>query len=67
MLTSIVQIEVFLSEKEACKCKWASTENWKGGVGNNIEADLLQENVNRDLKKLSKGWEQTKLIKLLKE
>jgi hypothetical protein len=65
MLTSIVQIEVFLSEKEACKCKWASTANWKGGVGNNIEADLLQENVNRDFKKAIKGMGANKTDKAI--
>ena len=55
MLVSIVQVEVILSEAEAHRCKWASTVNWKGGKGNNIEADLLQENINRDLKKYIKG------------
>ena len=65
MLTSIVQNEVFLSEAEAHQCKWVSTANWKGGVGNNLEMDLLQENINRDLKKAIKGMGANKTNKAI--
>ena len=65
MLVSIVQIEVFLSESEAHRCKSASTVNWKGGSGNNIEADLLQENINRDLKNYIKGMGANKTNKAI--
>ena len=51
MLISIVQNEVFLTDAEAHNCAWASTANWTGGPGRNIEIDLLQENRNKDLKK----------------
>lgn len=34
---------------------WASTANWKGGAGKNIEIDLLQENRNKDVKKSIKA------------
>lgn len=51
MLISVIQNDVFLSEAEAHHCMWASTANWKGGVGKNIEIDLLQENRNKDIKK----------------
>lgn len=54
MLISIVQNEILLSQAEAHKNKWASTANWKGGPGKNIEIDLLQENRNRDIKSLIK-------------
>ena len=51
MLISVIQNDVFLSEAEAHHCMWASTANWNGGVGKNIEIDLLQENRNKDIKK----------------
>ena len=51
MLINVVQNEVFLTDAEAHNCVWASTANWTGGPGRNIEIDLLQENCNRDLKK----------------
>ena len=51
MLVSVVQNEVFLTDAEAHNCAWASTANWTGGPGRNIEIDLLQENRNKDLKK----------------
>ncbi len=65
MLISIVQVEVFLSEAEAHRSKWASTANWKGRNGNNIEVDLLQQNVNRDLKKSIKGMGANKTVKAI--
>ena len=52
MLVSILQSEVLLSQAEAFQCKWAATVNWKGGAGHNIEIDLFQENMNRDMKQL---------------
>lgn len=55
MLINIVQNNVFLSEAESHCCKWASTANWKGGPGKNMEMDLLQENSNREVKKYIKG------------
>ena len=55
MLISVVQNEVLLSESEAHQCKWASIANWKGGSQKNMEIDLLQENRNKDIKKLIKG------------
>ena len=54
MLISIVQNDVFLSKAEAHQCIWASTVNWKGGAGHNIEIDLLQENRNKSHKKTIK-------------
>lgn len=51
MLISIVQNEVFVLEAEAYQCIWASTANWRGGPGKNVEIDILQENRNRDIKK----------------
>ena len=54
-LINVVQNEVFLSEAEAHRCMWASTANWKGGPGKNIEIDLLQENRNKDVKKSIKA------------
>ena len=55
MLISILQDEVFLTKRQAHQTRWASIANWKGGARNNIEIDLLQENVNRELKKSIKG------------
>ena len=52
MFVSILQSEVLLSEAEADHCKWAATVNWKGGAGHNIEIDLFQENMNREMKQL---------------
>ena len=54
MFINIMQNEVLLSDAEAYQCTWAATANWSGGKGKNIEIDLLQENRNRDLKKLIK-------------
>ncbi|KAJ7373246.1 hypothetical protein OS493_012835 [Desmophyllum pertusum] len=51
----VVQNNVFLSEAEAHQCIWASTVNWKGGAGKNIEIDLLQENRNKSIKKAIKS------------
>ena len=51
MLISIVQSEVFLLEAEAYQCILASTANWRGGPGKNVEIDILQENRNCDIKK----------------
>lgn len=65
MLISIVQNEVFLSESEAHQCKWASTANWKGGSHKNVEIDLLQENRNKDIKKLIKGMGANKTDKAI--
>ena len=56
MLICVIQNDVILSEAEARRCKWASTANWKGGVGKNIEIDLLQENRNKDMKRPLKQW-----------
>ena len=51
MLISIVQNDIFLLEAQAHQCIWASTVNWRGGPGKNVEIDFLQENRNRDIKK----------------
>ena len=55
MLINVVQNEAFLSEAEANQCMWASTANWNGGPGKNIEIDLLQENRNKDVKNAIKA------------
>ena len=55
MLISILQDEVFLAKRQAHQTRWASNVNFKGGAKNNIEIDLLQENLNRELKKSIKG------------
>ncbi len=51
MLISILQDEVFLTKRQAHQTRWASISNWKGGALKNIEIDILQENLNRELKK----------------
>ena len=55
MFISIIQNEVLLSEGEAYQSTWAATANWTEGKGKNLEIDLMQENRNRDLKKLIKS------------
>ena len=55
MLINVVQNKVFLSEAECHHCMWASTANWKGGSGKNIEIDLLQESRNKAHKKAIKS------------
>ena len=55
MLISILQDEVFLTKRQAHQTRWASNVNFKGGAKKNIEIDLLQENLNRELKKSIKG------------
>ena len=55
MLISVIQNEVFLNVAEAHQCTWAATSNSKGGKKKNIEIDLLQENINADLKKMIKN------------
>lgn len=54
MLISVIQNDVFLNDAEAHECTWAATGNSKGGEKKNIEIDLLQENINTDLKKNDK-------------
>ena len=54
-LISILQDEVVLTKRQAHQTRWASIANWKGRARNNIEIDLLQENINRELKKSIKG------------
>jgi hypothetical protein len=56
---------VFLSPAQSHQCIWASTANWKGGAGKNIEIDLLQENRNRDLKKMISGMGANKTDKAI--
>ncbi len=65
MLINILQCEVLLSKAEAHRCKWAATVNWKGGVGNNIEIDLFQENRNSEMKKLVKSMGANKTEKAI--
>lgn len=65
ILISVVQNLVFLSPAQSHQCIWASTANWKGGAGKNIEIDLLQENRNRDLKKMIKGMGANKTDKAI--
>lgn len=55
MLISILQDEVFLTKRQAHQTRWASTVNWEGGAKGSIEIDLLEENLNRELKKSIKG------------
>ena len=63
MLISILQDKVFLTKRQAHQTRWASIVNWKGGATNNIEIDLLQENLNRELKKNIKGMGANKTSK----
>ena len=65
MLINVVQNTSFLSPAQAHQCIWASTANWKGGAGKNVEIDLLQENRNRDLKKMIKGMGANKTDKAI--
>ena len=65
MLISILQNEVFLAEAQAHQTRWASTANFKGGQ-NNLEIDLLQENINCELKKGIKGMGANKMSKAIK-
>lgn len=65
MLINVVQNEVFLTDAEAHNCVWASTANWTGGPGRNIEIDLLQENRNKDLKKQIKAMGANKTDKAI--
>ena len=63
MLISILQDEVFLTKRQAHQTRWASIVNWKGGATKNIEINLLQENLNRELKKNIKGMGANKTSK----
>ena len=65
MLINVVKNTLFLSPAQAHRCIWASTANWKGGAGKNVEIDLLQENRNRDLKKMIKGMGANKTDKAI--
>ena len=56
---------VFLIDAEAHNCVWASTANWTGGPGRNVEIDLLQENRNKDLKKQIKAMAANKTNKAI--
>ena len=50
MMVNVAQNEILLSERETERAIWSQTVNWKGGLGKNIEADLMQENRNNDHK-----------------
>ncbi len=65
MLINILQCEVLLSKAEAHRCKWGATVNWKGGIGNNIEIDLFQEDRNSEMKKLVKSMGVNKIEKAI--
>ena len=65
MFMSIIQNEVLLSEGEAYQCTWAATANWTGGKRKNLDIELMQENSNRDLKKLIKSMGANKTDKLI--
>ena len=41
----------FFFWRQKSECIWASTANWRGGPGKNVEIDILQENRNCDIKK----------------
>ena len=64
MFISILQNEVFLTEAQAHQTRWASTANLRGGL-NNLEIDLLQENLNREVKKGIKGMGANKTPKAI--
>ena len=50
MMVNIAQNDVLFLEQESHRAIWGQTvltvsnQNWKGGKGNNIEADLTQKN-----------------------
>ncbi|CAB3990787.1 Hypothetical predicted protein [Paramuricea clavata] len=50
-LATIRKDKAFLTKRQAHQARWASLVNSRGGSGNNIEIDLMQENLNRELKK----------------
>ena len=55
MFISILQDTVFLTEAQAHQTRWASLATLKGGLDHNMEIDLLQEVMNRELKRGIKG------------
>jgi hypothetical protein len=55
MFISILQNTVFLTEAQAHQTRWASLATLRGGLDHNMEIDLLQEVMNRELKKGIKG------------
>jgi hypothetical protein len=65
MLISILQDKVFLTKRQAHQTRWASLVNSRGGSGNNIEIDLMQENLNRELKKGISGMGANKTPKAI--
>ena len=64
MFISILQNEVFLTEAQARQTRWASIANLRAGP-NNLEIDLLQENLNREVKKGIKGMGANKTPKAI--
>jgi hypothetical protein len=55
MLICILQYKVFLTKRQAHQARWASSVNSRGGPGKNIEIDLMQENLNTELRKGIRG------------
>ena len=45
MFINIVQNDILLSQGEAHHCVWATTANWKGGKGQNIETGKSQQRL----------------------
>ena len=62
MLICILQYKVFLTKRQAHQARWASSVNSRGGPGNNIEIDLMQENLNREPRKGIRGNKTPKAI-----
>lgn len=46
MFVSIAQVECLLTERTSAQVKWGCFSNWTGGLGRNIEDDLVQEICN---------------------
>ena len=65
MLTNITQNNMLLSQRLSNQCILAATASWKGGIGKNMEIDLLQENQNCDQKNLVRSMGANKTEKAI--
>ena len=63
MFVSIAQIECISTDRMAEELKWGFFSNWKGGEGNNLEDDLVQEICNGISKNAVKRMGGNKTIK----
>ena len=48
MFNAIILVEAISTPRLSAELKWGYFSNWRGGCGNNVEDDLVQEMMNKN-------------------